>query len=161
MDKENKIPVNIWKDIERCWIMRLDLIFEGQSISGIHHSNFNNIIKDIDWLCGKLQRYKTEMEYVYGKGEFKRSSRFFTYIYIMEDTKTGYYKIGKSISPRFREKTLQAEKPTIIMLFKSPLTRPEIEKEIHQHFKEKRIRGEWFKLNAKDLLFIMGLNYGE
>lgn len=31
----------------------------------------------------------------------------------MKDCNTGFYKIGKSINPKLRERTLQSEKPTI------------------------------------------------
>mgnify|MGYP000884813906 FL=1 len=40
--------------------------------------------------------------------------------YILKDHNTGLYKIGKSVNPVFREKTLQSEKPTIeaVKIFK-------------------------------------------
>ena len=39
----------------------------------------------------------------------------------MCDKNTGFYKIGKSAKPKFRERTLQSEKPTIelVMVFKA------------------------------------------
>lgn len=73
------------------------------------------------------------------------------YTYIMIDKNTNLYKIGKSSSPKKREKTLQSEKPTIELLF---FTEIDIEKEIQSIFKSKRIRGEWFNLNNADIDFI-------
>jgi hypothetical protein len=73
-----------------------------------------------------------------------------TKLYVMIDKNTGYYKIGRSVNPRIREKTLQSEKPTIEMLrtydgmFKD-------EKALHEMFQEKRIRGEWFDLSGSDI----------
>jgi hypothetical protein len=68
--------------------------------------------------------------------------------YIMKDNTTGLYKIGKSIKPKYREKTLQSEKPTIKMIkvFKS-----DIESDLHKEFADVRVRGEWFKLNRVQL----------
>ena len=68
----------------------------------------------------------------------------------MIDKNTGYYKIGRSVNPSIREKTLQSEKPTIEMLFNHDAEVKD-EKELHNMFSEKRIRGEWFDLNGSDL----------
>lgn len=80
-------------------------------------------------------------------------------IYLMHDLSTGYYKIGHSKNPAFREQTLQSEKPTIKMVFNSPLTTKSIEREFHTHFANKRIRGEWFGLNQQDIGYITNFNY--
>ena len=71
--------------------------------------------------------------------------------YIMKDAKTGLYKIGKSNNPEYREKTLQAEKPTIktIKVFDY-----NIESKLHKDYNEQRVRGEWFKLNKIQLEYI-------
>ena len=68
----------------------------------------------------------------------------------MIDKNTGYFKIGRSINPSTREKTLQSEKPTIDMLFSYPATN-ECETDLHGIYSKKRIRGEWFDLNGTDL----------
>ena len=73
-----------------------------------------------------------------------------TKVYIMIDKNTGYYKIGRSKKPKYREKTLQSEKPTIEMLFNYKGTH-EDETYLHNHFKAKKIRGEWFDLNGSNL----------
>tara|TARA_R100000654_G_C2658433_1_gene124295 strand:+ start:43 stop:888 length:846 start_codon:yes stop_codon:yes gene_type:complete len=71
--------------------------------------------------------------------------------YILKDKNTGYYKIGRSINPKEREKTLQSEKPTIKMIkeFKN-----DIENELHKKYSKNRVRGEWFKLNKIQLKYI-------
>ena len=71
-------------------------------------------------------------------------------VYVMIDKKTGLHKIGISIKPRVREKTLQSEKPDIELLFYYEAEKVK-EKELHSIFKDKRVRGEWFDLTAKDL----------
>jgi hypothetical protein len=73
-----------------------------------------------------------------------------TFIYVMIDKNTGYYKIGKSVNPKYREKTLQSEKPTIEMLHVFS-GKSSDEKKLHEIFKQKRIRGEWFDLSGSDV----------
>ena len=160
MGKDRQVPLNIWNDIERCWVLRMDIVFEGKTITGIHHSEFENVISDIDWICKKLQQYKSEMQCIYKDQPPQKRSMLKTYIYIILDQKTGYHKIGRSIDPQFREKTLQAEKPSHVMIWISPLTHPSTEKIIHKYFASKRIRGEWFNLNVIDIEYIQNYNYG-
>jgi hypothetical protein len=71
--------------------------------------------------------------------------------YILKDKNTGYYKIGKSINPLDREKTLQAEKPTykLIKIFNN-----DIETDLHKKYKKQNVRGEWFNLNKVQLKYI-------
>jgi len=71
--------------------------------------------------------------------------------YIMKDKSLGYYKIGKSSNPKQREKTLQAEKPSIklIKIFKK-----DYESELHNKYKKQRKRGEWFDLNKVQVEYI-------
>jgi hypothetical protein len=76
-----------------------------------------------------------------------------TNVYVMIDKNTGYYKIGRSVRPEYREKTLQSEKPTIEMLFYYD-AKVKDEKELHEKFQSKRIRGEWFDLSGSDLTSI-------
>lgn len=72
--------------------------------------------------------------------------------YIMIDHNTGFYKIGKSSNPAIREKTLQSEKPTIDIVL---ICEKNIESDLHSIYESKRIRGEWFNLNADDILDII------
>lgn len=76
-----------------------------------------------------------------------------TFTYIMKDSHSGYYKIGKSKNPKVRESTLFSEKPCIDLLFyfKSDSS---CEKWLHLIFHDKRVRGEWFDLTESDIQFI-------
>lgn len=71
--------------------------------------------------------------------------------YILKDKNTGYYKIGKSVNPLKREKTLQSEKPTLILVKKFKFN---WESDLHDKYKSQRIRGEWFNLNKTQLKYI-------
>lgn len=71
--------------------------------------------------------------------------------YIIKDCNTNLYKIGCSIDPLKREKTLQSEKPNIkiIKIFENY-----IEKELHIKYNDFRVRGEWFNLNNIQINYI-------
>lgn len=77
------------------------------------------------------------------------------YVYLMVDTTNNYHKIGISNKPEYREKTLQSEKPTIELVchkvFPTRKISESIEKALHESFKSKRLRGEWFNLSEDDV----------
>lgn len=72
--------------------------------------------------------------------------------YLMKDKNTGFIKIGRSTHPAKRERTLQSEKPTI-SLFK--ICDELVEKELHDYFATKHIRGEWYHLSNEDIEYII------
>jgi hypothetical protein len=71
--------------------------------------------------------------------------------YIIKDESNYLYKIGKSVNPKLREKTLQSEKPTIKMI---KVFDYNIEKILHNEYKDFRVRGEWFDLNKVQINYI-------
>lgn len=72
------------------------------------------------------------------------------FVYLMINHSNGYYKIGRSANPRFRERTLQAQEPKVELIeFWEAAKKVEID--LHKIFKDKRLRGEWFELNMEDL----------
>lgn len=77
------------------------------------------------------------------------------YVYLMLDSKNGYYKIGISNVPEWREKTLQSEKPSILLIaFKKYINRriaANIEKALHESYSHRKKRGEWFMLDDEDV----------
>lgn len=66
-------------------------------------------------------------------------------IYINYNNRTNLFKIGRSINPVKREKTLQGEDDAIrtIACWYAP---KEVETELHEKFINQRERGEWFRL---------------
>ena len=66
------------------------------------------------------------------------------YIYIMLDEVNNFIKIGYSKNPKFRESTLQSEKPSIKLInrFKGTLSQ---EQHCHRILAKYRKRGEWFE----------------
>ena len=83
-----------------------------------------------------------------------RKSKFDCYVYVMEDLRNNLFKIGKSKTPSKRERTLQSEVPQIVMRLSMPADESH-EKQLHEHFDEKRIRGEWFTLSPDELLWLV------
>lgn len=81
-------------------------------------------------------------------------SGFSNFIYIMEDLRNGAFKIGRSITPGKRERTLQSEVPEIVMRFSIPAEEFH-EKILHDHFEEQNLRGEWFRLSNDDLVYVI------
>ena len=80
------------------------------------------------------------------------------FVYLMIDTTNNFYKIGISNNPRYREHTLQSDKPTIELLsakeYPTRTIAEAIEVALHKAYGEKRIRGEWFNLSEEDVEYI-------
>lgn len=72
--------------------------------------------------------------------------------YIMKDLSNGFFKIGRSISPVNRERTLMSEKPTIKLI---ATLNKDIEKLLHKEFNHVRLRGEWFNLKDDEIKYII------
>ncbi len=87
--------------------------------------------------------------------ESLRRSNFKIFVYLMEDLRNGLVKIGQSQTPEKRENTLQSEVPEISLRFYLP-AHDTAEKELHEKFDAKRVRGEWFQLTPQDILAVIG-----
>jgi hypothetical protein len=74
-------------------------------------------------------------------------------IYIIKDNGTGYYKIGMSRNVNQRIKSLNTSTPrgieTVLIFDSSDCVLDE--NNIHNMFSDKRISGEWFELDDKDI----------
>lgn len=81
------------------------------------------------------------------------------YVYLMWDTTNGFHKIGISNNPKYRERTLQSEKPTIELLkakqYPTRMIAEAIESALHKAYADKRLRGEWFNLSPEDIEHII------
>lgn len=72
--------------------------------------------------------------------------------YLLWDSISGYYKIGKSIAPSKRIQHLSSGSPNLTVLMSC---KENIETKLHRKFSSKRIKGEWFNLSECDLLEII------
>lgn len=75
-----------------------------------------------------------------------------TSLYLMRHT-NGLTKIGKSVQPKAREKTLQAEDPRLEMIL-CVEGQGHREKTLHRIFDDLRVRGEWFRLEGRHVDWI-------
>ena len=75
------------------------------------------------------------------------------YVYLMHHGLSNVWKIGRSVDPDVRERTLQHQDPQITMLW-SVEEEGGLETWLHEQFKDKRLRGEWFELLDKDVEWI-------
>lgn len=77
------------------------------------------------------------------------------YVYLMIDLTNNFHKIGISNNPKYREFTLQSEKPTIELLASKKFINRKIarsfENALHSAYIDKRLRGEWFKLDEAEV----------
>lgn len=77
------------------------------------------------------------------------------FAYLMKDAITEFYKIGISRSPAYREKTLQAQQPSVsLFLTKQFASRSEcfaFESGLHKRYSKHRVRGEWFNFTPTAL----------
>ncbi len=96
-------------------------------------------------------RVAEEAKHADEQAEQLRRSRFTTFVYVMEDTRNKRFKIGRSKTPGRREKTLQSEVPETVMRFSIPADESH-EITLHQRFRHRRTRGEWFDLSAEELV---------
>ncbi len=109
----------------------------------------NQIITRANWLALDCDEYKELVEELLKSTKNNRKSDR-GYCYLMIDHNTGYHKIGRSLAPYDRERTLQSEKPTVELVWKWKGGSKE-EKKWHRKFNKKRIRGEWFALDGCDI----------
>lgn len=69
------------------------------------------------------------------------------YIYLARSTLSGLYKVGSSVDPIKRVKTLQTADPTIELIDSYPTKNMvTIEWLVHRRLKPWHVRGEWFNL---------------
>lgn len=83
-----------------------------------------------------------------------RLSSFETFTYLMEDSRNGSIKIGKSRNPERREKTLQSEAPSVELRFAIPASH-DMEASLHEEYASFRRRGEWFELSVFQLRIVI------
>lgn len=131
------VPLNEVREIARAAAQYLSSVTEEEVVA------YNNWLRD--------KRIKKSSGH---RGEKKEPAK--TFIYLLFNRRNGYYKIGRAKVVEFREKTLQAEEPDIELICSFPGTST-VEKNLHQLYHEKRIRGEWFQLSEDDVSHIKSL----
>lgn len=99
---------------------------------------------------------EANVSYIMSEVKGESSTHYdYCYVYLMQDTRNGYHKIGMSNKPDIREKTLQSEVPAVQMVcskkYPSRKIAKAIEAALHNAYAEQRVRGEWFNLSPLDI----------
>lgn len=80
------------------------------------------------------------------------------YVYFIHNPLTDNYKVGKTKSLEGRIKQLQTGNETRLEIRRSINdVNPEIEKYIHEYFKDKKILNEWFDITLNDIEYVIKL----
>jgi Zn-finger nucleic acid-binding protein len=78
-------------------------------------------------------------------------------LYLMKCERNSLYKIGVSVSPQYREKTLCSDDPSV-KLVGSWFNLADQERPWHDYFNKERVRGEWFSLTKTQVGFFCSRN---
>ena len=78
-----------------------------------------------------------------------------SYVYMMIDQRNGRYKIGRSVDPCKRERTLQSEVPDTELMGYCLECGVISEKILHRRYRGRKVRGEWYNLLASDVKDIL------
>jgi hypothetical protein len=135
----------------------LDVLLEIKNVVDLSISYWEKCTDNIDDINNILLEKHIEQYMVMFNKEKSVKKITVSHLYIMTDTKNGFHKIGISKEPKYRESTLQSEKPSILLIWSSPVAIEnvnKIEAILHEKFSSKRIRGEWFDLCDDDIYFI-------
>lgn len=76
----------------------------------------------------------------------KKPKKYSTYILL--DTASGLYKIGKATDVGRRIESIKGMNPTIKLLASCSTN---IERNLHKRFNSKKFKGEWFNLSDRDI----------
>lgn len=98
------------------------------------------LIDKVEFLRNFFNNYNIEIE----------TKSFSEFVYLMVNTDTSLIKIGTSKNPTYRERTLHSQEPVVHLIAKWNCPK-ELEKILHEKYKQKRSRGEWFRLDLNDL----------
>jgi hypothetical protein len=119
--------------------------------NGLMISMSSRGIKRVDYI-DKLDMFRA----LFKNNYLNIDNNLLEYVYLMVNTETSLIKIGFSKNPEYRERTLHSKEPSVFLIASWNVEKKK-EKELHLKYKEKRIRGEWFRLTMKDLVEIDNL----
>jgi hypothetical protein len=112
----------------------------------------SGLVFDLDELreCISALKWRIEVLERADEERIKRAKRP-SYVYMMIDQRNGRYKIGRSIDPCKRERTLQSEVPETELMGYCLEGRGISEKILHRRYKLRKVRGEWYNLLASEV----------
>jgi prophage antirepressor-like protein len=145
-------PLKLWESLQN-----LDLIpLRSARITMVYESGFWKILMCstksnsalINWIASDvLPDIRRTGRYDFKKVRSQEESK----TYLVKDTIANIYKIGKSQNVKNRIISMKTDNINIELEFTLDIN---IEKELHEKFKEKNVGGEWFNLDEQDVLYI-------
>lgn len=114
----------------------------------------NGIVDCPKCLSMKYKLVKKEVKDSKGNAKLVRTSGF---VYLIKSNE-GVYKIGRTtnINKRLTQLQVASSVPLKVLWFKHFSNAPEVEKMLHETFKEYQYQGEWFKLPTSAIRWICG-----
>ena len=106
------------------------------------------------WSCTEYERTRKNMYYKQTLGR-KKPNRRNQKTYLIKNLRNGLYKIGVSTKPKQRFKTLSSEEPELKLV---ATFNKNMERKLHNQYKDLRVRGEWFKLSKVQVEYICSSN---
>lgn len=156
---EFKIHLKNWYGFHDSWFLYdTNFAFNQKPISYIEvHLHIHKLLCAMEIMgfevSTSLKEINTEIRLIQSrKRPIKEKDTRVTHTYIMFDSSINLYKIGKSLEPLKREKTLQGEKPSIKLMYIIP---KDIESYLHSKHHRQRVRGEWFNIRSTQLSSII------
>lgn len=111
-------------------------------------------IKAIQKNISNLTKIEDLFDYLFDKSVLVIENVKYS-VYLMFDMVTKLYKVGVAKKPIYREKTLQSEKPVIVLIDSIEFPQKDLayqfENETHTKYDRIRVRGEWFNFSSTDL----------
>lgn len=151
---DNTLIFNTFQDLQRTLFEKLDLwTYDDSFFDELEGKNVNILLKGkkgliyVPFVNTDVKKTDHKENISNNKSQTSKES---TFVYLMYNNNNGYYKIGYSSNPKYREKTLQAEESDIVLIDKWISTQV-VENLLHKRIKEKRLRGEWFNLDESDI----------
>ena len=133
-------------DFERCWDK-----LSSKFIKDDNGFYYNKKMSEVIELRSKFTESRRN-----NRNQLNNDSLF---VYLMKNNENGYIKIGSSVSPEKRFLDLKRKYPQLELLYSFGKTPQTTEKKLHDEFKEYCIYNEFYKLNQKQIKYI--LSYAE
>lgn len=153
MDKKKKID---WEKIEVDYRAGVKTLREIADEHNITHGAINKRAKRDGWERDLTAKIKTKAILQKDEVDPLDKSGFVYVIYIDDSAEERYFKIGMASSFNIRFGSHQCVSPfdiCVACVYFVPNMRVE-ERILHTMFAEKKVRGEWFKLDTNDLRVI-------
>lgn len=110
------------------------------------------VFKDKKWICELNGVVQDNIDKIFEEFNIKKI-RDLRFIYLLRAENSHTYKIGRTSYLNFRSKDFKVTLPFNTELVSWFIAKKFTENSLHKFYFLKRINGEWFNLNANDLVY--------